>query len=487
MSEKTTKKTKAHKTKDKNVEVLEGTGGKGIQLNGVTKKDAIEWIQRSLQEDERDVALHTVIPGEPLDGAVALHRAIADIHGWTDMVPTPGFFGSRPPHMIGVKVSPTETVQIPWGNIQIPGVAGTLGMSLQWDPTPAFILSGQVKHKSMPAVKELIAKTQEMLKLHSIYKGKAIRISFQWMRDGSGYNVLNHCPKFWEAEGIREDDLILPERVQLALELGLFAPIEDADFARVHKIPLKRGVLLAGPYGVGKTLVSAVTAIKAQRAGWTFGYLDDCREARDVKRALQYMVQYAPAVVFVEDIDRFVSGERTDAMNDVLNTIDGVDTKGKELILVATTNHYNLINEAFRRDGRIDSTVYIPAPDADAAARLVQKYGRDLLGPDVDLESVGKELAGHIPAFIRGVTEMSKMVARARLRKQGHTGTELGGEVTQADLDMAVQMKKDEAAFKEGETRKKSALPGRILVELPDSFDRHEQLSGLLGHNGDSE
>ncbi|MEX0632803.1 hypothetical protein M8494_14790 [Serratia ureilytica] len=43
-------------------------------------------------------------------------------------------------------------------------------------------------------------------------------------------------------------------------------------------------------------------------------------------------------MIFCEDIDRAVSGERSVAMDDILNILDGIDTKANNIITVLTTN-----------------------------------------------------------------------------------------------------------------------------------------------------
>lgn len=401
-------------------------------INGVKMSydEAIHWLLKRKEEDETEVKVYHEIKASPLDGAVALQKAIAETYGWSNGVPTPGFFGSNPPHMIAVQTSPTEKTNVPWGRIEIPGIDGYIETSMKpCDANPIFLVTGKVKKKHAENVKDLMAKVQEVVRNQSIYKGKAVKLSFAWYRqdyDEFAYDITEDCPQFMNLSGTSDTDLIFGKSVQDALDIGLFTPIEQAEACRENGIPLKRGVLLYGPYGTGKTMTAYVSALKAVRNDWTFIYLDS---VEDLREGLKFAAQYAPAVVFAEDIDRLIHGKRSMEMDEVLNILDGIDTKGGEIITVLTTNHIENINPAMLRPGRLDTLVEVSPPDAKAAEKLVTLYGRGLLAEDVDLSKVGKTLAGNIPAFIREVTERAKIAAVAR------TGSkEIKGLVTEKDL-----------------------------------------------------
>lgn len=389
-------------------------------------KEAREWLQRKEEEEEQVTRVFHQLVCSPLDGAVAFQKALSAKYGWVQMVPTPGFFGSNPPVMVGVKISPTETLQVPLGRVEIPGIEGYLSTGVSADPKPVFIIGGEVKNKHAGHVAEIVKLTEKFLKEESIYRGQAIKISFAWEHNDEEYDPVEDAPHFMDLAGIRDDDLIFGEQVISALNLGLFTPIENSAACRAVGVPLKRGVLLYGPYGTGKTMTAYVAALKAVRNGWTFVYLDS---VRDLKKGLEFAAQYAPCVIFAEDIDRLISGNRSVTMDDVLNTLDGVDTKGAEIITVLTTNHIEEINPAMLRPGRLDTLVEVLPPDAKAAERLVTLYSRGLLAPDVNLKRIGETLAGKIPAFIREVTERAKIAAISRLN-----GVPSVGEVLEDDL-----------------------------------------------------
>ena len=97
------------------------SGGEELSLEQAHKVLAAKY-----QEEEGDVRVNEPVKCFPLDGATALFDVVRETFGWTSLEPTPGFFGSRPPELLGVEVNYNETRQIPWGRMSLPGMAGYL-------------------------------------------------------------------------------------------------------------------------------------------------------------------------------------------------------------------------------------------------------------------------------------------------------------------------------------------------------------------------
>lgn len=375
---------------------------------GMSPQEGVKWLQRKMAEDDRTVAINEQIDAFPLDGAYALARALNRKYGFTSLVPTPSFFGERPPVLIGVSINANTTVQVPWGRMQIPNVAGHLSTHVsQKDGRQIFVIGGEVKQRHKAEIAEIAQMAREIVRNESIYKGKAIKVSFPNISP-EDFDPTAHAPKFIDVTTVNESDLIFPDSVHRTVTDSLFTPIEKTQQCRDYKIPLKRGILLEGPYGTGKTLTAYVTAKKAVANGWTFIYLNSVAE---LQRAIFFAQQYGPAVIFAEDIDQVLKGGRDDAMNGILNTIDGVDTKGSELIVVLTTNHVDDINPAMLRPGRLDAVIPVRPPDAKAVARLIKLYARGLVNENENFEEAGRILDGKIPAIIREAVERSKLSA----------------------------------------------------------------------------
>lgn len=388
----------------------------------------IEWLTRKKKEAETEFAVMAEFDAFPLDGAVALHRALADIYGWVDSVPTPGFFGPSPPALIAVPTGVKSFVQVPWGRLQIPGVAGFLNTALKPHPVPKFVLNGKTLNKHKEEIGRVIERTRYFLESQSIYKGQAVRLSLRWKREEDDFDPMEHAPKYIDLGQDAVSRLILSREAAKSVEVCVFGHIRYREQILREEGKWKRGVLLAGPYGCGKSMTAKATAQVAVENGVTFVYIDD---ARDLAEAYKFARQYMPAVIFCEDVDRVVQHERTAEVDEVLNILDGVDTKDDQILTVVTTNHVENISPALLRPGRFDNYVVIGPPDALAAERLLRVYGRGVFAPGTDLTGVAQRVARHrlIPAMIEEIARRSRLAARVRLG-----GGCPVGSVTQEDL-----------------------------------------------------
>jgi transitional endoplasmic reticulum ATPase len=376
---------------------------------------AIEALERKREERDTRFDLVEQVPGFPFDAMVALVKAMKEKYGWASVVPAKSFFDVMPDmHTVRVGPKPKDTIQVPMGRFKIPGVEEQLFVHIAADHSggtklrPVLCIHSNVKLAEKQLIMDLVALTKEIMARESIYKGRPLRLKVQ--ADGEINFGLE--PDFIDVSRINKDELVLSQPVMEQVEVSLLTPIKHTAACMEHKIPLKRGILLAGQYGTGKTLTSSVVARVCEEQGWTFIALDD---AKGLKGALEFAKQYEPAVVFAEDIDR-VSGVRTDKVNDLLNMVDGILTKESKVITVLTTNHVDKINQAMLRPGRLDAVIMVTPPDSEAVQRLLRMYGRGLIAMNEPLERIGKEAAGRIPAILREIVERSKlsMVANGR-------------------------------------------------------------------------
>lgn len=375
--------------------------------------EAIRALKRKQADEEQEIRTIEFIEAFPLDGAVAFMRAMKRIYGWASPIPTPGFFGSSPPSMIGVKTGVNTTRQVIFGRFELPSIDGYIETMVKDNPEneSCFTIVGVLRKKDSHLVEELAVMTREIVKARSIYKGKALHFK----TDKNGNVDFNISPTFIDTTKTMQDELVLNEDVMEFIETSIFTPIKHTEQCRSHQIPLNRGVLLEGIFGVGKTMVAKLAAKVCEDNNWTFLMIDKTNALKD---ALLFAQRYAPAVVFCEDIDRG-NTERDDSANDLLNTIDGIITKDAEVISIMTTNHVELINKGMLRPGRLDSVITISPPNKDSVQQLLRVYARGLIALDENLEMVGQELSGQIPATIREVVERSKLRGISKINGNG--------------------------------------------------------------------
>jgi len=167
--------------------------------------------------------------------------------------------------------------------------------------------------------------------------------------------ILPLCPHTGldQAEAIRQD----------AQEF-----LDSEDWYCKRGIPYRRGYLLHGPPGCGKS--SYVSAL-AGRLGYNICVLN-LGEPSMTDDRLQHLLAVAPpqSIVLLEDVD-FAVGESTPAdksgpyagvmrvsFSGLLNALDGV-VATEERIIFMTTNHYPRLPRALVRPGRVDLSVYV--------------------------------------------------------------------------------------------------------------------------------
>lgn len=420
--------------------------------NGMSYDQAIELLKRRKKYETEETNFLETFDVFPWDGAHAINVVLKEKFGWASQTPTPGFFGDTPPAMITVEVGPNLFTQVPWGSFSLPGVAGRMetGVGAK-DGRMCFQLSAVVQRKDEATIQDIFARVRSYLNQNSIYRGQAIKIRF---RDDNGKKIRMPEPKFMDLNGTHEDMVIYSDDVQAQVKTNLFVPVTRVHDCLLNDIAIKRGVILGGPYGTGKTMAAMVAAKLATDNGITFVYVAHADELSD---ALKFAQQYqSPAcVVFCEDIDRSVSGERSVAMDDILNLIDGIDTKKANIITVLTTNHLENINAAMLRPGRLDAVIEVLPPDAKAVVRLIQLYAGEALDPRADLADVGVVLSGQIPAVI------AEVVKRAKLAQLGlqSKGTKVEKLTTAALLTSARSMRSQIDLLKRQSEKKPEEKP----------------------------
>jgi len=211
--------------------------------------------------------------------------------------------------------------------------------------------------------------------------------------------------------------------------------IADIQAAQAEKIPwsaVDRGLLLIGAPGTGKTTLARAIAkecgvkfVVASAAKWqSAGNLDE--HLRAMRSDFAEARRYAPAILFIDEIDSIGSREdlsgpnmvyQTDVINALLEEIQGIGP-ASSVIVIGATNYVEKIDPALRRAGRLDQVVEIPLPNVEGLEQIfgyhLARYRADggVQAPDVDARALAELAFGltgaDVEFFVRGAARRAR-------------------------------------------------------------------------------
>lgn len=244
-----------------------------------------------------------------------------------------------------------------------------------------------------------------------LYRGRALR--------ASSCNGLTIEPI--TLDPVPRDDVVVPDEVWAEIDLNVASVTRHRDLMTRLGLGVRRGILLAGPPGVGKSAISQVIATELL-GDFTVIYVD----ARAGQSAMASLYQeahaLAPALIVIEDIDLIVTSRHAGygpagVLSDFLAAMD--TDPSSPLLTLASTNDASTLDAAAVRSARFDSIIELGYPNREAGARILETYLRGVPGgADVDTAYV----ALHFGADVSGA-DIREMVRRTVLSCGGVVGT----------------------------------------------------------------
>jgi hypothetical protein len=251
------------------------------------------------------------------------------------------------------------------------------------------------------------ADLRELALERNVYRGQVV--SFGHDLFGERGSLLRFLPR----PVLAEDELILPADTFDDIRRQVVGVAHSRDRLRAAGQHLKRGMLLYGPPGAGKThtvrfLMSelADTTI-LELTGETLGAL---REACSIARSLQ------PAMIVVEDVDLIAEQRdhyegQTPMLFTLLNEMDGL-AEDADVVFLLTTNRADLLEPALAaRPGRVDQAVHVPLPDAEGRRRLLALYRGSLELDGARLDDVVSRTDGVTASFLKELLRRAAVIA----------------------------------------------------------------------------
>ncbi len=268
---------------------------------------------------------------------------------------------------------------------------------------------------------------------------------------------------FVEVPDIKWDDIGGLGDVKRKLIEAVEWPLAHASLFREAGVKPPKGILLAGPPGIGKTLAAKAVAsqteanfISVKGPELMSKFVGQSEERlREIFRKAR---QASPCIIFFDEIDALLPKRGLGSSDPVgdrvlaqfLAEMDGVEELNGVLVLGAT-NRLDMLDPAMLRPGRFDEIVELETPDEHARQEIFEVHLRNRpVAEGVDVQTLAKLCPAASGAQIAGAVRRAAMATVRRAVRAQAAGAAVALEISMDDLRHAIDIEtgiaKEEAA-----------------------------------------
>lgn len=236
------------------------------------------------------------------------------------------------------------------------------------------------------------------------------------------------------------------DEVKRQIRLRIIAPFQNPSVYDAFGRSGGGGLMLYGPPGCGKTFIARATAgeLGARFVSVSIHDVLDKywgESEKLVHGLFEHARQSAPTVLFFDEFDALGSargrGESQfwkTVVDQLLQEMDGVKSRNRDVLLLAATNVPWNVDQAFRRPGRFDRILLVTPPDEPARRAMLERQIRSLPGGgDFRLDSVLQRTELYSGADLKALCERASETALERSLESG-----VVERIAQADLERAL-------------------------------------------------
>jgi transitional endoplasmic reticulum ATPase len=221
------------------------------------------------------------------------------------------------------------------------------------------------------------------------------------------------------------------EEIKEEIRMKIIYPLKNRALFKAYGKKLGGGVLLYGPPGCGKTLISKATAGEIQANFISVGihqildfYIGNSE--KNLHQLFQLARDNPPAILFFDEVDALAADRkdfRESAIRTVINQflaeMDGNIGSNEGILILGATNAPWHLDPAFRRPGRFDRVIFVPPPDEPAREAIVTILGRDKPLERLDAKALAKRTKEFSGADLKSIFDIATERVLSRAMKEG--------------------------------------------------------------------
>ena len=215
-------------------------------------------------------------------------------------------------------------------------------------------------------------------------------------------NQNNEVPviTFKKGSGSGFDNVTGRDELKEQLRKEVLFALHNPEKAKLYKLPAINGVLLYGPPGCGKSLVLEsfaeelgfnYTIIRGPEFGHIYmdGVLDNLQRVFDAAEIK------APFIICIDELEFLAPNPNAEGEENVTPQISALygmmnECSKKGILVVATTNRPDLIDQSIMRVGCFDRVFFVPQPDFEARKDIFIDHLKDRPCEELDFDELAR-------------------------------------------------------------------------------------------------